>query len=73
MRHIFVVDDERNIRDLIRKYLEKEGFAGRGYGKGLWAMPQDQHLMPLFFKTRADIFNRSGEQAGKQYFHLSIS
>lgn len=27
MKHIFVVDDERNIRDLIRKYLEKEGFA----------------------------------------------
>ncbi|KUO75267.1 MAG: two-component system response regulator [Clostridia bacterium BRH_c25] len=26
MKHIFVVDDERNIRDLIRKYLEKEGF-----------------------------------------------
>ncbi|HYE83423.1 MAG TPA: response regulator transcription factor [Clostridia bacterium] len=27
MKHIFVVDDERNIRDLIRKYLEKEGFS----------------------------------------------
>lgn len=27
MKHIFVVDDERNIRDLIRKYLEKEGYA----------------------------------------------
>lgn len=26
MKHIFVVDDERNIRDLIRKYLEKENF-----------------------------------------------
>jgi DNA-binding response OmpR family regulator len=26
MKHIFVIDDERNIRDLIRKYLEKEGF-----------------------------------------------
>lgn len=26
MKHIFVVDDERNIRDLIRKYLEKEGY-----------------------------------------------
>lgn len=26
MKHIFVVDDERNIRDLIKKYLEKEGF-----------------------------------------------
>ena len=27
MKHIFVIDDERNIRDLIRKYLEKEGFS----------------------------------------------
>ncbi|MEA4847774.1 MAG: response regulator transcription factor [Clostridiaceae bacterium] len=26
MKHIFVIDDERNIRELIRKYLEKEGF-----------------------------------------------
>ena len=26
MKHIFVVDDEGHIRDLIRKYLEKEGF-----------------------------------------------
>lgn len=26
MKHIFVVDDENSIRDLIRKYLEKEGF-----------------------------------------------
>ncbi len=25
MKHIFVVDDERDIRELIRKYLEKEG------------------------------------------------
>lgn len=26
MKHIFVVDDEQNIRDLIKEYLEKEGF-----------------------------------------------
>lgn len=26
MKHIFVIDDERNIRDLIRKYLEKENY-----------------------------------------------
>lgn len=26
MNHIFVVDDERNIRDLIKKYLEREGY-----------------------------------------------
>lgn len=27
MKHIFVIDDEGHIRDLIRKYLEKEGFS----------------------------------------------
>lgn len=26
MKHIFVVDDEQNIRDLVRKYLEKENY-----------------------------------------------
>lgn len=26
MKHVFIVDDERNIRDLIRKYLEKESY-----------------------------------------------
>jgi DNA-binding response OmpR family regulator len=26
VKHIFVVDDEKNIRDLIKKYLEKEGY-----------------------------------------------
>ncbi|WIF94149.1 response regulator transcription factor [Caminicella sporogenes] len=26
MKHVFVIDDEKNIRDLIKKYLEKEGF-----------------------------------------------
>lgn len=26
MKHIFVVDDERNIRDLIKKYFDKEGY-----------------------------------------------
>jgi len=26
MNHIFVIDDEKNIRDLIKLYLEKEGY-----------------------------------------------
>lgn len=26
MQHIFVIDDEKNIRDLMKKYLEKEGY-----------------------------------------------
>ena len=26
MKHIFVIDDEKNIRDLIKMYLEKEGY-----------------------------------------------
>lgn len=26
MKHIFVIDDEKNIRDIIKKFLEKEGY-----------------------------------------------
>lgn len=37
MKHILVVDDKKNIRELIRKYLEKEGFrvTARDSGEGL--------------------------------------
>jgi DNA-binding response OmpR family regulator len=35
MKHIFVVDDEQNIRDLIKKYLEKEGYAVTTFEDGL--------------------------------------
>lgn len=34
MKHIFVVDDERTIRDLIKKYLEKEGYRVTAFEDG---------------------------------------
>lgn len=34
MKHIFVVDDELNIRELIRKYLEKEGYRVSAFADG---------------------------------------
>ncbi|MCX5780906.1 MAG: response regulator transcription factor [Firmicutes bacterium] len=34
MKHIFVVDDEKNIRDLIHKYLEKEGYMVTRFADG---------------------------------------
>ncbi len=34
MKHIFVVDDEKNIRDLIAKYLESEGYKVTLFDKG---------------------------------------
>lgn len=35
MKHIFVVDDEQNIRDLIKKYLEKDNFKVTTFENGL--------------------------------------
>jgi DNA-binding response OmpR family regulator len=35
MKHIFVVDDEQNIRDLIMKYLEKDNFKVTTFENGL--------------------------------------
>lgn len=34
MKHIFIVDDERNIRELIKKYLEKEGYYVTAFENG---------------------------------------
>ncbi len=34
MRHIFIVDDEANIRELIKKYLEKEGYRVSAFADG---------------------------------------
>lgn len=34
MKHIFVVDDEKDIRELIRKYLEKDGYKVTSFSDG---------------------------------------
>lgn len=46
MKHIFVVDDERNIRDLIRKYLEKENFKVTVFEDGQNLLSEINRLKP---------------------------
>lgn len=46
MKHIFVVDDERNIRDLIRKYLDKEGFKVTAFEDGQNVASEITRLKP---------------------------
>jgi DNA-binding response OmpR family regulator len=46
MKHIFVVDDERNIRDLIRKYLEKESFKVTVFEDGQNLISEINRLKP---------------------------
>ncbi len=46
MKHIFVVDDERNIRDLIQKYLEKESYRVTPFVDGRNLVSEINRLKP---------------------------
>jgi len=46
MKHIFVVDDERNIRDLIKKYVEKEGYTVTLFENGQDVASEIKRLKP---------------------------
>lgn len=46
MKHIFVVDDEKNIRDIIRKYLEKEGYKVTVFESGHYVLSEVKRLKP---------------------------
>jgi len=46
MKHIFVVDDEQNIRDLIKKYLEKDGYQVSTFPDGLNVLNELQKQRP---------------------------
>ncbi|MFT9494462.1 response regulator transcription factor [Anaerosolibacter sp.] len=48
MKHIFVVDDERNIRDLIKKYLEKENYTVTLFENG-------QNVASEIIRLKADL------------------
>jgi DNA-binding response OmpR family regulator len=48
MKHIFVVDDEKNIRDLIEKYIEKEGYA-------VTLFPDGKNLLSEMERGRPDL------------------
>lgn len=46
MKHIFVIDDEQNIRDLIKKYLEKDGYQVTTFPDGLKVLNELQTQRP---------------------------
>lgn len=46
MKHIFVVDDEGNIRELIKKYLDKEGYKSTLYNNGDNLLMEIKRLKP---------------------------
>jgi DNA-binding response OmpR family regulator len=48
MKHIFVIDDERNIRDLIKKYLEKENYMVTLFENG-------QNVISEIVRLKADL------------------
>jgi len=46
MKHIFVIDDEQNIRDLIKKYLVKDGYQVTTFPDGLKVLNELQAQRP---------------------------
>ncbi len=46
MKHIFVVDDEKNIRDLIGKYLESANYQVTSYGDAKYLPSEVKRLKP---------------------------
>ncbi|SHJ98104.1 response regulator transcription factor [Paramaledivibacter caminithermalis] len=46
MKHIFVVDDEKNIRELVKKYLEKEGYVVTLLESGINLLSKIKELCP---------------------------
>ena len=46
MKHLFVVDDEKNIRDLIEKYLVKEGYKVTTFDQGTHVVSEMRRLEP---------------------------
>ena len=46
LKHVFVVDDEKNIRDLIEKYLIKDGFKVTTFDQGTHVVSEMRRLEP---------------------------
>lgn len=46
MKHIFVVDDEKNIRELIKKYLIAQNYKVTTYGDGKYLVSEVKKLLP---------------------------
>ena len=62
---IYIVDDEKNIRDLVKAYLNKEGYESRTFSNGRRALDEFNKevpdmvildiMMPLFCSTYINI------------------
>ncbi|WP_433747539.1 response regulator transcription factor [Falsibacillus pallidus] len=46
MKHIFVIDDEKNIRDILQKYLHNEGYKVTLFSEGKYVVDEMQRLSP---------------------------
>lgn len=46
MKHIFVVDDEKNIRDILQKYIENEGYKVTLFSDGQYVYQEMLRLKP---------------------------
>ncbi|NRD76745.1 response regulator transcription factor [Bacillus sp. BRMEA1] len=46
MKHIFVIDDEKNIRDILQKYIESEGYKVTLFSDGRNVYEEMQRLKP---------------------------
>jgi Response regulators consisting of a CheY-like receiver domain and a winged-helix DNA-binding domain len=60
MKHIFVIDDEKNIRDLIKKYLEKEGFEVTLFSGGENLMAEIDRIRPDLLVLDINLPGRDG-------------
>jgi DNA-binding response OmpR family regulator len=46
MKHVFVVDDEKSIRDILKKYIEHEGYKVTLFNNGLQVVPEIGRIKP---------------------------
>ncbi|PKM78790.1 MAG: DNA-binding response regulator [Firmicutes bacterium HGW-Firmicutes-15] len=66
MKHIFVVDDEKNIRDLIKKYLEKEGYIVTPFSGEQNLLPEIERIHPDLVVMDITLPGRDGLELCKE-------
>jgi len=54
MPHVFVIDDEQNIRDILEKYLKKEGFTVSTFQDGA-------EVLSTLYRRSIWFWNRIGD------------
>jgi DNA-binding response OmpR family regulator len=66
MKHILVVDDEKNIRDLIEKYLKKENYKVTTYGDAKYLPEEVRRLTPDLIVLDIMMPNSNGLEVCKE-------